>query len=59
VTDLLAMHREPAAAKKPEPAKTITSKEAANPATTIEDLQKQPQPAHEPPAAPATGPVRP
>jgi hypothetical protein len=59
VTDLLAMHREPAAAKRPEPAKSITAKEAANPATTIEDLQKQPQPAHESPAAPPTGPARP
>jgi len=58
VTELLAMHREAAPQKKGEAAKTATAKEAANPATTIEDLQKQPQPAPESPAVPPGGPAR-
>ena len=58
VTELLGMHRERVAPKKAESAKTITAKEAANPATTIEDLQKQPQPAHDSPATPQGGPAR-
>jgi peptidoglycan/xylan/chitin deacetylase (PgdA/CDA1 family) len=54
VSELLQMHREPSAQKKGTPVKSVTAKEAANPATTVEDLQKQPQPAHDP-AAPAEG----
>jgi peptidoglycan/xylan/chitin deacetylase (PgdA/CDA1 family) len=58
VTELLGMHREPIAAKKGEAVKTATVKEAANPATTIEDLQRQPQAAHDSPATPQGGPAR-
>jgi len=58
VTELLNMHSEPVAKKKPEPAKSATVKEAANPATTLEDLQKQPQAAHDSPTLPKGVPVR-
>ncbi|MEQ1852365.1 MAG: polysaccharide deacetylase family protein [Chthoniobacteraceae bacterium] len=45
-TALLNMHREPAVATKGKPAPTATGAEAAGAAVTLEDLQKQPQPAH-------------
>ena len=58
VSELLQMHREPAAQKKGPVAKTGTVKEAANAVTTLEDLQKQPQPPHDSPAPPGSGPAR-
>ena len=45
VTELLKMHREPAAQAKGKPAKTPTAAAAATAVTNIEDLQKEPQPA--------------
>ena len=54
VTELMKMHHEPVVQKKGQPAKAATAKEAANATTAIEDLQKQPQPAHEP-AVPSRG----
>ena len=47
VTELMKMHHEPVVQKKGQPAKAATVNEAANATTAIEDLQKQPQPAHE------------
>ncbi len=47
VTELMRMHHEPVVQKKGQPVKAATAKEAAHATTAIEDLQKQPQPAHE------------
>jgi peptidoglycan/xylan/chitin deacetylase (PgdA/CDA1 family) len=65
VSELLQMHHEPVAQKKATVvqkkgpvAKAGSAKEAANAATTIEDLQKQPQPAHDSPAPAGGGPAR-
>jgi peptidoglycan/xylan/chitin deacetylase (PgdA/CDA1 family) len=51
VSELIAMHREPGAAPKGKPAATLSGAEAANAVTTLEDLQKQPQPVHEVPGS--------
>ena len=53
VTELLAMHREPAAQTKGKPAKTPAT------AATAGDLQKQPQPAHDTPASSKGAAARP
>jgi len=58
VTELLKMHHEPVAQKKGQPAKPATAKEAATAVTSIEDLQKQPQPAHDPAVPSGGGAVR-
>jgi peptidoglycan-N-acetylglucosamine deacetylase len=58
VTELLQMHHEPVVQKKGAAAKTGTVREAANAATTLEDLQKQPQPAHGSPAPAVGAPAR-
>jgi peptidoglycan/xylan/chitin deacetylase (PgdA/CDA1 family) len=58
VTELLNMHSESAVKKKAEPAPSATAAEAANPATTLEDLRRHPQPAHDAPAVPPGGPAR-
>ena len=44
VSELLKMHHEPVAQKKPQPAKAATAKDAADAATSIEDLKKKPLP---------------
>lgn len=59
VSELIQMHHEPVAQKKGPVAKAATAKEAATAATAIEDLQKQPQPAHDSAVPPGGGAVRP
>ena len=44
VSELLKMHHEPVAQKKAQPAKAATAKDAADAATSIEDLKKKPLP---------------
>ncbi len=51
VGELLKMHHEPVAQKKAPAVKSATAKEAANAATDLGDLKKQPQPAKAAPAA--------
>ncbi|MEO6786210.1 MAG: polysaccharide deacetylase family protein [Chthoniobacteraceae bacterium] len=58
VGELLKMHHEPVVQKKGQPAKSATVKNAAAAATTLEDLQRQPQPAHDSPSSPSGGPAR-
>lgn len=58
VTELIKMHREPVVQKKGQPVKPANAKEAANAVTAIEDLQKQPQPAHDPAVPSGGGAVR-
>jgi peptidoglycan/xylan/chitin deacetylase (PgdA/CDA1 family) len=58
VTELINMHSEPVAKKKGEPAKAVTAKQAGSAVTTIEDLQKQSQPARETPAVSQGGAAR-
>lgn len=59
VTELLGMHREPAAQPKGKPVKTLTPGEAAGAAETLDDLTTQPQPVHDRPASPKDGTARP
>jgi peptidoglycan/xylan/chitin deacetylase (PgdA/CDA1 family) len=54
VTELMKMHHETVAQKKGQPAQTSAAKAAATAATAVEDLQKQPKPAHDP-SVPAGG----
>ena len=56
VSELLKMHREPAAQTKAKTAKTPTAAAAAAAAATIEDLQKEPQPASATPKGAAARP---
>jgi peptidoglycan/xylan/chitin deacetylase (PgdA/CDA1 family) len=51
VTALLGMHREPSTPAKGKPATEAGVAEAAGAATSLEELQKQPQPAHAAPGS--------
>lgn len=59
VTELMRMHQEPVAQKNGQVTKTATAKDGAPAATVGEDLQKQPQPAHDSAVPAGSGVARP